>query len=217
MKLLLERTEDVNVLIESSETTGKKDYYIEGIFMQANQKNRNGRIYPLEILERECKRYVTNEIAKNKAIGELTHPDSPQVNPERASHKIISLVQEGDNFIGKAKVMDTPMGKIVKALMDEGVQLGVSTRGLGSVKSLKEAKVVQPDFFLSTVDIVTDPSAHDAWVTAIMESKEYIIENGVIKEQTLKTLQDDIKNVSSRQISEGKLIEMFESFLKTLK
>lgn len=218
MKLLVEVNDTIQTIVEESSVTGlPKQYFIEGIFMQADLKNRNGRIYPLPIVQREALRYLNECVATNKAMGELNHPESPSVNPERASHKIVELRQEGTNFYGKAKIMNTPMGQIVKALIDEGIKLGVSTRGLGTVKNKNGLNEVQSDFFLSTIDIVSDPSGPDCWVNNIMESKEYIIENGIIKEKQLELIQKEVKNLTKKQISEGKIAQMFEDFLKTLK
>ena len=180
MKLITETIENIEVLTE--ERNGKKDYKIKGIFMQADIKNRNGRIYPVGTLAKEVKRYNEQFINKKRAFGELGHPDGPTVNLERVSHMITSLKPEGKNFIGEAKIMDTPYGKIVKNLIDQGAQLGVSSRGMGSLQSGSQGNVVGKDFYLATAaDIVADPSAPDAFVEGIMEGKEWVWDNGVLK------------------------------------
>ena len=181
MKLITEMNEEVEYIVESSE--GKKNYFISGIFMQAEQKNRNGRIYPMNVLSPKVDSYVSDFVDKNRAFGELNHPQGPTVNLDRVSHLVKDLQCEGTNFNGKAKIMDTPMGKIVQNLMDEGAKLGVSTRGMGSLKSQNGVNMVQPDFMLAAVDIVADPSAPDAFVDGIMEGKEWIWENGLLKER----------------------------------
>ena len=184
MKLITETIEDVQILTE--ETNGKKDYKIKGVFMQADIKNRNGRIYPVETLAREVRRYTKEFIEKKRAFGELGHPDGPTVNLERVSHMITSLKPEGKNFIGEAKVMDTPYGKIVKNLIDEGAVLGVSSRGMGSIQQTGGRNLVGKDFYLATAaDIVADPSAPDAFVEGIMEGKEWVWDNGVLKREEL--------------------------------
>ena len=188
MKLISEEATNVEFLTEAKKDGGK-NYFIEGIFMQANKKNRNGRIYPTEVLQKEAKRYTEEFIVKKRAFGELGHPDGPTVNLERVSHMIEELEEVGQNFMGRAKVLDTPYGKIVKNLIDEGAQLGVSSRGMGSLKSGKDGiSEVQGDFYLATAaDIVADPSAPDAFVAGIMEGKEWIWDNIKIK---LKNLQE---------------------------
>ena len=174
MKLIREEIETVDFIVE--ETNGKKSMYIEGVFLQGNLRNRNGRMYPMETLRREVQRYTENHITAGRALGELGHPDGPTVNLDRVSHKIVSLKENGNNFIGKAKILSTPMGKIAEALINEGVKLGVSSRGIGSLKSTREGvNVVGDDFMLSTAaDIVADPSAPDAFVEGIMEGKEWV-------------------------------------------
>jgi hypothetical protein len=178
MKLIKEHTEEVKYLVE--EKLGKgKEYFIEGVFLQSNLKNRNGRVYPTEILDKEVKRYNEEYVTKNRAFGELGHPDSPTINLDRVSHMIKSLRREGDNFIGKAKIMDTPYGKIVKSLIDEGATLGVSSRGMGSLAQKGGVSMVQNDFTLATAaDIVADPSAPNAFVEGVMESKEWVMVDG---------------------------------------
>lgn len=214
MKLISEALQEVKFMTE--EVAGLKQYYISGIFMQANQKNRNGRVYPSDILEREVKRYSDTYITSNRAFGELGHPDGPTINLDRVSHMIKELYKDGDNFIGKAKIMDTPMGKIVKNLMDEGATLGVSSRGMGSLKQSQGVNVVQSDFYLSTAaDIVADPSAPDAFVDGIMEGKEWIWDNGVLKESTIGEYKKIIESASSIQLEEVK-IRLFSDFIQKL-
>jgi hypothetical protein len=214
MKLISEALQDVEFITE--EVSGQKQYFISGIFMQANQKNRNGRVYPSDILEREVKRYSDTYITSNRAFGELGHPDGPTINLDRVSHMIKELYRDGDNFIGKAKIMDTPMGKIVKNLMDEGATLGVSSRGMGSLKQSQGVNVVQSDFYLSTAaDIVADPSAPDAFVDGIMEGKEWIWDNGVLKESAIGEYKKQIESATSIQLEEVK-IRLFSDFIQKL-
>ena len=182
MKLIREEIETVDFIVE--ERNGKKNMFIEGIFLQGNLKNRNGRMYPMETLRREVQRYTENHVNSGRALGELGHPDGPTVNLDRVSHKIVSLKENGTNFIGKAKILSTPMGKIAESLINEGVKLGVSSRGIGSLKQTREGvNVVGDDFMLSTAaDIVADPSAPDAFVEGIMEGKEWVWEGGILRE-----------------------------------
>ena len=216
MKLISEEATNVEFLTEAKKDGGK-NYFIEGIFMQANKKNRNGRIYPTEVLQKEAKRYTTEFIAKKRAFGELGHPDGPTVNLERVSHMITELVEVDMNFMGRAKIMDTPYGKIVKNLIDEGAQLGVSSRGMGSLKSGKDGiSEVQGDFYLATAaDIVADPSAPDAFVAGIMEGKEWVWDNGLLKETQIQKYKDKIEN-SSRKDRENVLVEAFKDFIVKL-
>ena len=216
MKLISEEAINVEFLTEATESGGKS-YFIEGIFMQANKKNRNGRVYPTEILQKEAKRYTTEFIKKKRAFGELGHPDGPTVNLERVSHMIEELEEVGQNFMGRAKVLDTPYGKIVKNLIDEGAQLGVSSRGMGSLKSGKNGiSEVQGDFYLATAaDIVADPSAPDAFVHGIMEGKEWIWDNGLLKETQIQKYKDKIEK-SSRKDRENVLVEAFKDFIAKL-
>lgn len=217
MKLITELVEDENVdfLIEEN-TSGEKNYFIKGIFMQAEQKNRNGRIYPKEVLTREVKKYNKNYVKSNRAFGELGHPDGPVVNLERVSHMIKELKEDGNNWVGKAKILDTPYGKIVKNLIDEGAKLGVSSRGMGSLKPKKGTNVVQDDFYLATAaDIVADPSAPDAFVEGIMEGKEWVWENGIIREREMEQYKRKIKESHQKELEEKKL-EIFKSFLSKL-
>ena len=216
MKLISEEATNVEFLTEATKSGGK-NYFIEGIFMQANKKNRNGRIYPTEVLQKEARRYTTEFIKKKRAFGELGHPDGPTVNLERVSHMIEELEEVGQNFMGRAKVLDTPYGKIVKNLIDEGAQLGVSSRGMGSLKSGKDGiSEVQGDFYLATAaDIVADPSAPDAFVAGIMEGKEWVWDNGLLKETQIQEYKDKIEK-SSRKGRENVLVEAFRDFIVKL-
>ena len=215
MKLITETIEDVQVLTE--EKNGKKDYKIKGVFMQADIKNRNGRIYPVETLAKEVKRYTKEFIEKKRAFGELGHPDGPTVNLERVSHMITSLKPEGKNFIGEAKVMDTPYGKIVKNLIDEGAVLGVSSRGMGSIQQQGGRNMVGKDFYLATAaDIVADPSAPDAFVEGIMEGKEWVWDNGMLKSVTVEQYKSEIQKAKREELAEVKS-KVFADFMSKLK
>ena len=216
MRLISEEVTNVEFLTEATKG-GCKNYFIEGIFMQANTKNRNGRIYPQDILQKEAKRYNTEFIEKKRAFGELGHPDGPTVNLERVSHMIEELVEVDQNFMGRAKILDTPYGKIVKNLIDEGARLGVSSRGMGSLKPTKGGiQEVQGDFYLATAaDIVADPSAPDAFVAGIMEGKEWIWDNGLLKERQIQEYKDQIEK-SSRKDREQTLVSSFEDFISKL-
>jgi len=216
MKLISEEATNVEFLTETSKNGGK-NYFIEGVFMQAETKNRNGRIYPKEVLQKEAKRYTTEFIKKKRAFGELGHPDGPTVNLERVSHMIEELEEVDQNFMGRAKILDTPYGKIVKNLIDEGAQLGVSSRGMGSLKSGKNGiSEVQGDFYLATAaDIVADPSAPDAFVAGIMEGKEWIWDNGLLKETQIQKYKDKIEK-TSRKEREDVLVEAFKDFIVKL-
>jgi hypothetical protein len=217
MKLITEVVEDVQVITEAKEN-GDKTYFIEGIFMQGNQKNRNGRIYPVDVLEREVERYNTEYVQKNRAYGELGHPQGPTINLDRVSHMIKELYRDGDNFRGKAKIMDTPMGNIVKNLMNEGATLGVSSRGMGSLKSKGGVNEVQKDFYLATAgDIVADPSAPDAFVEGIMEGKEWVWDNGIIKEVDIVNYRDEINESIRKRQKEEATMQVFENFLHKLR
>ena len=214
MKLITEQIEEVKFLTEDN--NGKKNHYIQGVFLQGEIKNRNGRVYPIDILEREVNRYTTENISKNRALGELGHPEGPTVNLDRASHKIESLVREGNNYIGKAKLLDTPMGQIAKSLLDEGVSLGVSSRGVGSLREMGGANYVRDDYQLATAaDIVADPSAPDAFVEGIMEGKEWIWDNGLLKEQEISSIKKGIDAATLYNLQERK-VSAFEQFLKGL-
>ena len=214
MKLITETIENIEVLTE--EKNGKKDYKIKGIFMQADIKNRNGRIYPVGTLAKEVKRYNEQFINKKRAFGELGHPDGPTVNLERVSHMITSLKPEGKNFVGEAKIMDTPYGKIVKNLIDEGAQLGVSSRGMGSLQSGSQGNVVGKDFYLATAaDIVADPSAPDAFVEGIMEGKEWVWDNGVLKSMEVEKYKEEIEKTKRAELAEKKA-SIFKDFLNKI-
>ena len=214
MKLISEEVSNAEYITE--EVNGKKNYKIRGIFLQSNMKNRNGRVYPKEILENEVNRYNKEFINKKRAFGELGHPDGPTVNLERVSHMIMKLHPDGNNFIGEAKIMDTPYGKIVKGLIDEGAQLGVSSRGMGSLIQRNGANYVKDDFYLATAaDIVADPSAPDAFVEGIMENKEWVWDNGVLKEKDIEAWKSQVRSAKQRALEESKL-KVFESFLKKL-
>ena len=214
MILISEQIEEVKFLTEDN--NGKKNHYIQGVFLQGEIKNRNGRVYPIDILEREVSRYTTENISKNRALGELGHPEGPTVNLDRASHKIESLVREGNNYIGKAKLLDTPMGQIAKSLLDEGVSLGVSSRGVGSLREMGGANYVRDDYQLATAaDIVADPSAPDAFVEGIMEGKEWVWDNGLLKEQEISSIKKGIDAATLYNLQERK-VSAFEQFLKGL-
>ena len=216
MKLICELTESVDYeLIE--EGAGKsKQYFIEGIFMQSEQKNKNGRIYPKEVLQKEVKRYNKEYVEPKRAFGELGHPDGPTVNLDKVSHMITELVEDGKNFIGRAKILDTPNGQIVKSLIDEGARLGVSSRGMGTLKPDKKAQIVQDDFYLATAaDIVADPSAPNAFVEGIMEGVEWVWDNGLLKAQDVERAKQNIQKASSKQLEEVKLKE-FKNLLSNL-
>jgi len=216
MKLISEEAIDVDFVTEEDENK-KKSYFIEGIFMQSETKNRNGRVYPKAILQKEVKRYTDKFINTKRAFGELGHPDGPTVNLERVSHMITELVEDGANFVGRAKIMDTPYGKIVKNLIDEGAKLGVSSRGMGSLKPVQDGlQEVQSDFYLATAaDIVADPSAPDAFVSGIMEGREWVWDNGLLKEKEIVEYQKQIERAT--EISRNKVrIEAFENFITKL-
>ena len=214
MKLISEEVQNAEYLVE--EKNGKKEYKIKGVFLQSEIKNRNGRVYPTEVLVREVNRYTKEFINKNRAFGELGHPDGPTVNLERVCHMVKSLKQDGKDFIGEAKIMDTPYGKIVKGLIDEGAQLGVSSRGMGSLIQRNGVNYVKDDFYLATAaDIVADPSAPDAFVEGIMESKEWVWDNGVLKEKDIESWKNQVRTARQRSLEEAKL-KVFESFLKKL-
>ena len=215
MKLIKEVYENLEYIAEAN-ADGEKEFFIEGVFMQANQKNRNGRMYPTDILEREVERYNKEYVEKNRAFGELGHPQGPTINLERVSHMIKSLTKEGDNFMGKAKIMDSPYGNIVKNLIKEGASLGVSSRGMGSLKSKNGVNEVQGDFYLATAaDIVADPSAPDAFVEGIMEGVEWIWDNGILKAQEIERFETEIKRAPSNRLAETQM-KAFKDFLSKL-
>jgi hypothetical protein len=214
MKLITENIEEIQVLTE--EADGKKNYYIEGIFLQGDLTNRNGRNYPVNILEREVTKYNENFVGTGRALGELGHPDGPTINLDRVSHKILSLKREDNNFIGKAKLLETPMGKIAKSLLDDGVKLGVSSRGLGSMTEKNGVNYVGEDFMLATAaDIVADPSAPDAFVDGIMEGKEWVWENGILKESAIAAIKNEIDQSTLINLQERK-VKAFAAFLRSL-
>ena len=214
MKLITEMIEDVQYLVEE-DSDGKKSHYIQGIFMQAEQKNRNGRVYKRPILENEVKRYNESFVKKNRALGELNHPQGPTVNLDRVSHMIKDLRFEGNDCVGKAKLLDTPMGNIAKNLVKEGAQLGVSSRGMGSLEEKNGVNYVKDDFMLSAVDIVADPSAPNAFVNGIMEGKEWIWDNGVIREKEIHEYHQMIQKASRRELEE-KTLFAFKDFMSKL-
>ena len=214
MRLIAEEITTVDFICEDKE--GKKNYFIEGVFLQAELKNRNNRMYPLKTLSKEVAKYDENYIQKGRALGELGHPDGPSINLDRVSHKILSLKEDGNNFIGRAKLLDTPMGGIAKNLLDEGVKLGVSSRGMGSIRKEENCNVVMDDFMLATAaDIVADPSAPDAFVDGIMEGKEWVWDNGVLKEAKVAQIKQEIDQATLINLQERK-ISAFEAFLKSL-
>ena len=214
MKLITELTEDVKYIKENI-GNGEKTYFIEGVFMQSDVKNRNGRVYPQGILKKECGRYITEYVEKGRAMGELNHPTGPTVNLDRVSHIIKELHEDGRNVYGKAKVLDTPMGKIVKNLIDEGAQLGVSTRGMGSLRPKNGYQEVQEDFMLAAIDIVADPSAPNAFVNGIMEGKEWVFEHGMWTERDREIAVKTIKNSSKRDLQEN-IVKVFNDYFKKL-
>ena len=215
VKLISEEIQDVEYICEEKEN-GKKDYKIKGIFMQADIKNRNGRVYPMNVLEKEVNRYNKEFVNENRAYGELGHPDGPTVNLERVSHMVTSLKRDGDNFIGEAKILKTPMGQIVKSLMDEGAKLGVSSRGMGSLDQRNGANYVRNDFYLATAaDIVADPSAPNAFVEGIMEGKEWVWNHGSLVEAELALAKKRIEEKARSRKSKQEALE-FAKFLKML-
>ena len=216
MKLIREEVESVEFIVEQK--NGKKSMYIEGVFLQGNIKNRNGRMYPMETLRREVGRYNENHVQSGRALGELGHPDGPTVNLDRVSHKIVSLRESGSNFIGKAKILSTPMGKIASSLIEEGVKLGVSSRGIGSLKQTREGvNIVGDDFMLATAaDIVADPSAPDAFVEGIMEGKEWIWDGGILREKYAEQTQKTINSLVVQRKLEEKKLDLFNDFLNNL-
>jgi len=217
MKLIREEIESVKFITEKLKS-GKQALYIEGVFLQGNICNRNGRMYPMETLRREVGRYNESNVTSGRALGELGHPDSPTVNLDRVSHKIVSLRESGSNFVGKAKILDTPMGQIASSLIKEGVKLGVSSRGIGSLKPTKEGfNVVGDDFMLATAaDIVADPSAPDAFVEGIMEGKEWVWEGSILRERLATETQNKIESLASQKRLEENKLNLFNDFLNSL-
>lgn len=216
MKLISEYTDQsLSILTEAKDGGGKK-YYIEGIFAQAEQKNRNGRVYPKAIMESAIGKYVNDQVSKGRAVGELNHPEGPTVNLDKVSHKIESLEWKGNDVVGKAKILDTPMGMIVQGLLDGGVGLGVSTRGMGSLMQQNGAMVVKGDFLLNAIDIVQDPSAPSAFVNGVMEGVEWVWNNGIIEAQTIEKMETEIKRAPRKNLYETQVRE-FKNFLSLLK
>ena len=216
MKLISEFTEtNLECLIEKKDN-GDKKYVIEGVFAQADQKNRNGRVYPKPIMERAVNQYVQTQVSKKRAVGELNHPEGPTVNLDKVSHLITDLKLEGNDVVGKAQILDTPMGKIVKGLLEGGVQLGVSTRGMGSLENRNGVAYVKDDFILSTVDIVQDPSAPDAFVNGIMEGVDWVWNNGILEPQVIEDMETEIKK-APKAYSSAVQIREFKNFLSLIK
>jgi len=216
MKLISEFTESgLNCIVEANES-GEKNYVIEGIFAQADQKNRNGRVYPQAIMERAVAKYVQEQVLTKRAVGELNHPEGPSVNLDKVSHLITDLKIEGNNVIGRAQILDTPMGKIVKGLLEGGVQLGVSTRGMGSLEQRNGVTYVKDDFILNTVDIVQDPSAPDAFVNGIMEGVDWVWNNGILESKIIEDMETEIKNAPKGYASAVQIRE-FKNFLSLIK
>jgi hypothetical protein len=225
MKLITEVFEDNYEILKESSEDGKKNYYIEGIFMQGDIGNRNGRVYPSSILENEMKRYDRDFIQTKRALGELGHPSGPQINGDRVSHLIVNMKKDGSNFIGKAKILSTPMGEIVKTFMDEGVKIGVSTRGLGSVKQKNGLMEVQDDFHLATVDIVTDPSGPNCFVNGIMENTEYFYDISAETwrpQKAQEIIEEAVKEVkktyrtTTRKIDEAYALDVFKKYISSI-
>ena len=216
MKLIREEIESVEFLVENK--NGKKSMYIEGVFLQGNIKNRNGRLYPVEVLRKEVGRYNENHIQAGRALGELGHPEGPTVNLDRVSHKIVSLKENGSNFIGKAKILGTPMGKIAASLVEEGVKLGVSSRGIGSLKQTREGiNVVGDDFMLATAaDIVADPSAPDAFVEGIMEGKDWVWDGGILREKFVERTYKEINTLTTQKKLDENKLNLFNDFLSNI-
>jgi hypothetical protein len=214
MKLITEHLED-NLNYITEEKNGKKNTVIEGIFMQAESKNRNGRVYPRDVMESAVNKYVTEQVSKGRAVGELNHPEGPTINLDKVSHRITELSWDGNNVMGKALVLDTPMGQIVKGLVEGGVQLGVSSRGMGTLVNKNGVNVVGKDFILATVDIVQDPSAPEAFVNGIMEGVEWVWDNGLLKAQEIEKYETEIKKASSSQLAESQL-KVWQDFLSKL-
>ena len=215
MKLIAEYNEqDIQCIVEAKED-GTKNHFIEGVFMQSEAKNRNGRIYPKAIMETAVDKYVTEQVSQNRAVGELNHPEGPTVNLDKVSHKITELSWKGNDVVGKAQILDTPMGNIVKGLLEGGVQLGVSTRGMGSLEERNGTMYVKDDFVLNTVDIVQDPSAPTAFVNGIMEGVEWVWNNGVIESQVIEKMETEIKNAPRADLYETQTRE-FKNFLSLM-
>jgi hypothetical protein len=216
MKLITEYTEnDVQCIVEKN-AQGEKKFVIEGIFMSADQKNRNGRIYPKQIMERAVNKYVKEQVSQKRAVGELNHPEGPTVNLDKVSHLITDLQWEGNDVVGKAQILDTPMGRIVKGLLEGGVQLGVSTRGMGSLENRNGVMYVKDDFMLNTVDIVQDPSAPSAFVNGIMEGVDWVWNNGILSSQVIENMETEIRTAPKKHLYETQIRE-YKNFLSLLK
>ena len=216
MRLIAEQITKAEFILEDRKGGGK-NYFIEGIFLQAELKNKNGRMYPFKTLQREVAKYDENYITKGRALGELGHPEGPSINLDRVSHKIESLKEDGNNFIGRAKILDTPNGKIAKSLLDEGVSLGVSSRGMGSLRKEDDCNIVEDDFMLATAaDIVADPSAPDAFVNGIMEGKEWVWEGGTLREELAERTEKRINTLVTQKRLEEKKLSLFQDFLNNL-
>lgn len=216
MKLITEFVEnDIQCIVEKNES-GEKSFNIEGVFAVAEQRNRNGRIYPKMVMESAVNKYITDQVEKGRAVGELNHPDGPTINLDKVSHRITDLKFEGNNVVGKASILDTPMGKIVKGLLEGGCQLGVSTRGMGSLEQKNDAMYVKDDFILSTVDIVQDPSAPGAFVNGIMEGVEWVWNNGIIEAQEIERIETEIKRAPSKHLGDLQIVE-WKNFLSSFK
>ena len=215
MKLISEEIESVDILTE--EKNGKKTLYIQGPFLQAEVVNRNKRCYPINTMMKEVARYNNDFVSKGRALGELGHPDGPQINLDRVSHKIVSLTQEGNNFVGKAQILSTPMGKIAESLLDSGVKLGVSSRGMGSIVNKEGVSYVGEDFMLATAaDIVADPSAPDAFVDGVMEGKEWVWEGSVLREMKVEPIKREINTLVDQKILDEHKLRLFQKFLSDL-
>jgi len=215
MKLITEHIDNKLQVITEAKKDGTKGYVIEGIFMQADKPNRNGRVYEKRIMESAVNKYVKEQVKTGRAVGELNHPEGPTINLDKVSHRITDLRFEGSDVVGKASILNTPMGKIVQGLLEGGVQLGVSSRGMGSLVERNGVMYVQDDFMLSTVDIVQDPSAHEAFVNGIMEGVEWVWDNGMLKPQPIEKYETEIKNANSTKLAEAKL-RVFQDFLSKL-
>ena len=215
MKLITEYVENNLEVIAEQKKNGEKNYFIEGVFMQSNKKNRNGRVYEKKTLENAVEKYVTEQVKTGRAVGELNHPEGPTVNLDKVSHKIEDLHWQGSDVIGKASILKTPMGKIVEGLLEGGVKLGVSSRGMGSLVSKNGAQYVGDDFMLSTIDIVQDPSAPSAFVNGVMEGVEWVWDNGLIRQQDIEVIETEIKRAPSKDLHEAE-IRAFKNFLSKL-
>jgi len=215
MKLITEHIDQELDIICEAKKDGEKDYFIEGVFMQSNQKNKNGRIYEKKTLEKAVEKYVTEQVKTGRAVGELNHPEGPTVNLDKVSHKINNLHWQGNDVVGKASILKTPMGKIVEGLLEGGVKLGVSSRGMGSLVAKNGIQYVGDDFMLATVDIVQDPSAPSAFVNGVMEGVEWVWDNGIIKPQDIELIETEIKSTSSKNLPEVE-IRAFKNFLSKL-